>query len=218
MELPAAQYDILFQLEYVLLAVVAFSSTGSHRDRSAISILLIWAAWTLLTDQFNLDISGIILSYESVFFSVLVLWILARPYSYISDIPNEDYVSIAFYQGRKAPIVSELSALIGLPFSSISIVVGEFVLRPSKGILRMGESRALKQSDYVFVNTKIPVNRNVFNAIRKQAGAPIKLGSGCVAAMAETLKVIGLPLKTWTDNIPSLFYYRVVKWSRPNAG
>lgn len=201
-------YDMLFEAQYVALAVIALNSKDTRRDRAVIMVLLAWGIWILATDWPPFNFPPIYLNFEAAAFSALTLWALFRPYNYVSDKLNKDDVFIGFYQGRNKHPLSVLSSLIGLPFSSIAMIAGDVTIRSSGGVLKEVPTASLSPEHYVFINTTTPATDKIIADLRALSGASATvygLRVGCIWAMRKALAAVGYRL-SWRDYIPSLFY------------
>ncbi|MCK5013223.1 MAG: hypothetical protein KAS66_05345 [Candidatus Omnitrophica bacterium] len=214
------EYLIVFQAYIALLCVAALVSKDTQRDKSALSVLAIWAIWILLTDQFNLNLPDFLLSIEAFAFSFFVLWALIRPYFYASaDLSQRgENVYIGFYQGTHAPLLSSLAALFGLPFSSIVIVAGDKVLRSSgAGKMVINNTSLLRKGDFILVDTNKPATKDIIDAIIKCDGLPTRafgvFKTKCVRNCEPILELLGLKPKSWPYYLPSIFYYQAVRGS-----
>ena len=218
MGLQYDEYIIVFQVYIALLCVAAVLAKDTQRDKSALSVLTVWAIWILFTDQFNLNLPDFLLSIESFVFSFFVLWALIRPYFYPSaSLPQRgDNVYIGFYQGTRAPFLSSLAALFGLPFPSMLIVAGETVLRSSGcGKMVKNGTAIIKPKDYVFVDTGKKTSKALNNAIDKCVNKPTKaigiFRMKCVHNCEPVLDILGLKPKSFFHYLPSVFYYQCVR-------
>lgn len=217
MSLQYDEYVVVFQAYIALLCLGAVVSDGSQRDKSILTVLLIWEVWILTTDQFNIGLPDVVLSLESAFFTSFVLWAIARPHFYPSDQRSELNVCIAFYKGSHAPLISSIGALFGLPFASVAIVAGATVLRPSgSGKMTITNGMALHKDDFVFVDTGIECTPEIIKQIALCSGKPTTvLGIfrvKCVANIMPVLRLMkGYEPKNWLYRIPSIFYYQCVR-------
>ncbi len=206
-----AAYDTLFEVQYVAMALIAFYAKPTQRDRSVISVLLIWAVWVLATDWPAFNFPPIYVNFEAAAFSALTLWALFRPYNYASHDAMSPNVKIGFYQGKNKHLLSSLGALIGLPFSSIAIISGGHAIRAGHGgVIREVQAISLHGGDYVFVDTGVPATQELIAALKSLVGAKIKFRTGCVVSMEKVLVRLGYTLK-WYDYVPSLFYKTALK-------
>lgn len=216
-------YD-LNQVQAMLLAIAAVSSQPTQRDKSVLSVLVGWFAFIAMTDravQFVPPDYLFIASYEVVVLSILIMWALVRPHFYTSaDLSQRgENVYIGFYQGTHAPFLSSVGALFGLPFSSIVIVAGDKVLRPSaSGKMVINNTSLLRKGDFILVDTGKVATEEIINAIIKCDGLPTKafgiFKTKCVQNCEPVLELLGLKPKSWPYYLPSIFYYQAVRGSR----
>lgn len=213
MNATAAVYDTLFEAQYAAMAIVAFYSQNTRRDKAVITVLLIWAVWVLATDWTSFDFSPVYINFEAAAFSALTLWALVRPYEYTSDKLNQNDIFIGFYQGRNKHILSVLASLVGLPFSSIALIAGDYTIRAGGGVLKEVPTSSLMEEHYVFVNTTLKVTKQALQMLRAMVGVnTMRYGFriGCIAAMKTGLSDLGYQL-SWYDYVPSFFYRTVLR-------
>ena len=220
MSLPYDEYIIVFQAYIVLLSLGAVVSDGSQRDRSIITVLFVWSLWVLVTDQLSFDVPDVVLSWEATLFTVFVVWAIVRPYFYVSaDLAaRREHVLIGFYHGTRAPLLSSVGALMGLPFSSVLVVAGDTILRASgNGKMVINNTSALREDEYTFIDTGVVATPEIFKAISLCVGRPTKvLGlfrTRCIHNCEPILGLLDLKPKSWFHQIPSIFYYQVVRTS-----
>jgi len=207
-----------WQIEAMLLMLLAVFAESTQRDKSVLLVLSIWFGWIAITDLWPEYISAPVAGLETSIFSFFVLWAMARPYFY-SSFPLEsrgENILIGFYRGTKAPLLSSLSALIGLPFSSIVIVGGVTALRPSAfGEMTINHPDILNPDDYVFINTGVKATPGICAEIAKCSGKPTRLlgifSAKCVRTCQPVLEMLGLKPKSWFHYMPSIFYYQAAK-------
>lgn len=214
--LSTLDYAIVGQVELMLLAAIGLLSDGGRRDRSILTIFVMWFGWIALTDWAPGLVSDLVVQYETVVFSMLVMWAITRPYFFTSDARSDSTVCIMFYRGTKAPFLSTLSSILGLPFSSVAIVAGDKVLRASgSGKMVLTDARALDGGDFIRIDTGIPVSDAIASAMYKCEGKPTRayglFRSRCVANLSQVLKEIGYEPKSAFHKIPSIFYFQCVK-------
>lgn len=217
MDLQYDEYVIVFQAYIALLCVAAVVSKDTQRDKSVLSLLTIWAVWILLTDQFNLNLPDFLLSIESFIFSFFVMWALVRPYFYTSaDLSQRgENVYIGFYHGTRAPFLSSLAALFGLPFSSMVIVAGDKVLRSSgNGKMVFSNPEILPPEDYIFIDTGKKASPDMFKELAGCVGKSTKsfgiFRIKCIQNCIPVLDLLGLKPKSLFYCMPSIFYYQVI--------
>ena len=221
LNLPIEQYFTVWQIELVLLAFVGLKSDGSQRDRSVLAIFLLWFGWIAATDWSIGYAEPLLVQYEAAIFSSLVLWALIRPYFYTTaDLSQRgENVYIGFYQGTRAPFLSSLAALIGLPFSSMVIVAGETMLRSSgNGKMVVNNPAILAPEDYIFIDTGKKASTDMFKALAKCVGKSTKsfgiFRIKCVRNCEPVLELLGLKPKSWWYYMPSIFYRQAVRGNR----
>lgn len=219
MYLAGLEDGVFFQGYIVLLCCAGVVSNGSQRDRAILTALLIWAIWVLATDQSSLQIPGFAVTLESAVFSALVFWAIARPYTIPSQAIDPSNVCIAFYHGNRAPLLSSLSALIGLPFASVSIVAGATALRPDKcGKLVITDARAYDRSPHhTIIDTGVEADAGVLKVMTDTVGAQVRVGPfriGCIKALRPVLDHIGIAPASLFHYIPSIYFYQAARASR----
>lgn len=206
----------IFKFELMLFAGAAVFSSGSLRDRSVLDIILIWATVIFFTDWTSY-FPPWLSSYESFIFSALVTWVYFRPYKIIQGPVNLKNVCIAFYNGPNAPFLSRLASHVGLPFSSVALIVKGISIRPSKATGAMVETTAavIRSKGYVIVDTGVKSTPEIYAEVKKIIGA--KTGRGffrtrCLKNLSPVLKLMG---SQWEVKglliIPTLFYKRCVE-------
>lgn len=223
MDLSHAEYGVVFQVYIALLCALSVLAKDTQRDKSVLSVLLIWAVFVLATDQFDLDLPNSLLTYESAIFTSFVIWAMIRPYFYPSDEYKPGNVCIAFYKGTNAPFLSSLASLVGLPFASVAIVTGATALRASgSGKMVLSDAKALLGSDFVLIDTGKQGTPSVIQAISECVGKPTRsfglFRTRCIANLMPVLKVIEYePTKFLGQSkftpykIPSIFYFQCVR-------
>ena len=220
-DLTVYQTLILWQIEIVIVAAIALVSEPTQRDKSILTIILLWFAWVAASDWLIPYAYPLLVQYDSAIFSFSVLWALTRSYFYTSadiSIRNENVI-IGFYQGTHSPLISSLGALIGFPFSSMVIVAGETVLRSSGcGHMTLNNRAILQPKDYVFIDTGVEADEETFKIIAGCVGKPTKsfgiFRTKCIRNCEPVLALVGLKPKSWWHCIPSIFYYQVVRGNR----
>ena len=213
--LPSEEFITIWQAELVILAVLGLLSDGGRRDRSVLTIFFLWFTWILITDWAIIEVPALLVEYEAVIFSALVLWAMIRPYYFSSDPVSESTVCIAFYRGTQAPLLSSLSSLIGLPFSSVAVLAGGLAVRASSaGRMVAVDWRGVLEGDFVCVDTGVKCSSAISEAIRACTGVSTKsagLRMKCIANLIPILKEIGYEPKTIFHKIPSIFYFQCVR-------
>lgn len=222
LDLTSGEFIAIWQAEFIMVALLGLLSDGGHRDRSILTVFVLWFGWIFVTDWAIIEAPALLVEYEAAIFSALVLWAMVRPYYFISADLSKDTVCIVFYRGDRAPLLSSLASLIGLPFSSVAVAVGEFVLMASKkGHMVIADSKVLNSRDFVCIDTGVKGVSEITEAAFNCAGTPTKsmgmLRMKCVANLMPVLKEIGYAPKTVFHNIPSLFYFQCVEQAHPNA-
>ena len=207
---------VWWQIEMALIAAAGLMAKPTQRDRSILSVMVLWFAWIAASDWAFNYIPPVFVQYESMILLSLVLWATARPYFYTSTEPSGENVFIGFYRGPRAPFLSSLAALLGLPFSSMIIVAGETVLRSSgNGKMVINKTSALSKGDYVFVDTGVIATPQIFDSITRVIGKPTQaLGvfrTKCVLNCEPVLERINIKPTSWLHRLPSIFYYQVVQ-------
>ena len=209
-------YYSVWQFEMVLLCVAAIFSDGSQRDRSVLTVFLLWQSWLLASDWLVDSTYAAYGSLEATAFTALVLWALARPYFFQSATRTDRTVHIAFYNGSHAPLLSSLGALFGLPFSSVAIIAGNTAIRASRcGKMVVNNANVFTERDFVFVDTGIEPGAKFFEVLAGIAGKPTK-GYGifrvkCIDNLTPLLEIMGYVPKTIFHKIPSIFYYQCIR-------
>lgn len=215
LEISGAEFMAVNQIELALLALLGLLSDGGQRDRSILTVFVLWFGWIFVTDWAIIEASPLLIEYEAVIFSALVFWAMVRPYFFASDSVSEDTVCIAFYHGTKAPFLSSLSSLIGLPFSSVAVLAGGLAVRASSaGRMVAVDWRGVLEGDFVCVDTGVKCSSATSAAIRACTGASTKsagLRMRCVANLMPILKEIGYEPRTIFHKIPSIFYFQCVR-------
>lgn len=214
-DLSSYETMILWQIEIVVIAAIGLLSNTSQRDKSILTVLVLWFSWIAASDWMITYAHPLFVQYDSLFFSTLIMWALFRPYFYVSaDLSlRGDNVYIGFYQGAHAPFLSSLGALFGLPFSSMIIVAGDTVLRSAgTGKMTINSTAAIKRGSYTFIDTGHVATKEVFEEIAKCVDRPTKafgvFRTKCIRNCEPVLSLVGLKPKTWFHKIPSIFYYQ----------
>lgn len=209
------EFIVIWQAEFIMVALLGLLSDGGQRDRSILTVFVIWFGWIFITDWAVIEASALLVEYEAVIFSALVFWAMVRLYYFTSDPLSKDTVCIVFYRGNRAPFLSSLAALIGLPFSSVAVAMGEFVLMASKkGHMVIADSKVLNSRDFVCIDTGVKAQPEITEAAFNCAGAPTKsmgFRTKCVSNLLPVLKQIGYAPRTIFHKIPSIFYSQCVK-------
>ncbi len=213
-ELPIETGAFFWQVMAVLIILLGLFSEDTQRDKSVLAVMAMWFSWVMLTDLWPEYLPASITGIETMAFSFLVLWALARQYFYPSVELVGENIFIGFYQGTRAPLLSSLGALIGLPFSSMVVVAGETVLRASgNGKMVLNNRAALRFNDYVFVDTGFKATPESFTEIAKCVGKPTTtfgiFRTKCIKNCEPILELLGLKPRSWAHQMPSVFFYQV---------
>jgi len=207
------RYAIFYQSEIVLLTALGIFSHGRKR-KPVLTVFAVWFSWIFISDWYPEYVHDIFGNYEAIIFSFMVILTLVKPYHSISHEINNKNVCLAFYGGEKAPLLSTLSALVGLPFSSVAVIAGGNVLRPHNGVLRLTPAKDFKHPEYTIIDTGVPVTTEIELEMGRVVGNSVKrfgLGMGCVSELSPVLEMVGIRPKSI---IPSIFYYQAVKHAR----
>ncbi len=210
--LASNSYAAFFQLEVIAVALMALLTEG-RREKYVLSVLAFWFLWQFATDWMISYVPAMAVNIETVFFVVLVFFVLLRPYYLPSPLLNKANIAFAFYRGGHPPILSKISTILGLPYSSLSIIAGDLILRSGRnGVMRSGVSDAIKPSDYYFMDTQCPVTQETRDLILSCAGKTTRVWGifriKCISNMLPVLLAVGVTPRNPLFFIPSLFFYQ----------
>jgi len=206
----------IMQIEAVILIGLGAFSSGSMRDRSVIFAAFIWMSWILLTDQVNFFPSSLA-AVETAFFVVLIARVYFRGYDHIQGEIKRDTVCIGFYGGDNAPTLSFFSSILGFPFSSVAICVGDLATRPSKARGRMVKTTkfALEGKGYLFIPTNVYVTPEMVGVLNKIVGTSTGYGllrAKCVTNLKPLLALLGPQwIPTIRATLPGVYYRQCVR-------
>lgn len=209
-------------IQLAALSVCGLHSAAAHNSKKTYTTASLFVA-SLIIAGTNLACPAMDARHYQIMVAclfALLVWSSARPYDYYSDELSSDTVCLAFYKGSKGTSVMCLCSLIGLPVSSLSVVMGPHWLKPVKETMRFETHlvTSMHTRNYVVVDTKIPLTFAVEDVAKDINGAAtadprsLFLRARCVANLKPLLAALG---EEWAvkglEIVPSLYLYRALR-------
>jgi hypothetical protein len=200
----------------VIIAIWSYFCIKTSRAENSISLIAFYSVYGFLMNAFY-TITDYALLGETLLFSALAFWIMARP-QISSDTINPDNITLAFYKGNNGTFVMRFFELFGLHAQSVCIIAGKdcLTLKKTKATFQIIDSKTIlnKKRDYIFKDTGVKVTPEFtekLNSYRNVAANRLYLRIRCIQAIKPLLKDIG---PKWEvdgvlDEIPSHYL-----WSR----
>jgi hypothetical protein len=177
----------LVAIEMVLIAFMGVTSKTS-RQKSILAVVAGWMAWIALTDWVPV-FPGWLYSIETTAFCVLIGWLILRPErlpSYLG--PN---VSLALYQGSRAPIIAKVLGLFGLPFLGVALVVDGNMMMPRRKVGKFIKVPVTEVSRrWTILGTPYETTPEIKTLFNSLEGQPVK-GANCVSSIRPVLGILG---------------------------
>lgn len=149
-----------------------------------------------------------------------LVWAGARPYEFMSDTHNRSNVCLLFYKSDSGSWLMHILSLIGLPVSSMSILLGDKWLKllRSKPNMQFIEFDKIDYHRYVLVDTGVPISRFVLDLADRIKESPASSASSlflrvkCISLITPLLKELGPQWepKCIIEKIPSMYFYKAI--------
>lgn len=211
---------VMVQVSCLLFIILLFRFTPVTEIglRSLWAIGILYTTGEVLTDWWIPEkYLSLLIPIEFVIYASLFSWTIHRPSVYYkSDKINEEDIFIVFYKPKGFNEI--IKAVIGLPFTSVSLYAGGKWLRfrhNEKGLQLLSIRPMGKR--YFIVNTHEKCSTLFRSMMRDAKGIPARhwtslyLRCRCVVAIAPLLKMIG---SSWEprafDFIPGVYAYRKI--------
>lgn len=179
---------------------------------SALIVFISRLAWPTAPDWFYWMIT---LSY-----CMGLVWAGARPYEFMSDNHNPKNVCLLFYKSDSGSWLMHILSLIGLPVSSMSVLIGDKWLKllRSKPDMQLLEFEKIDYHRYVLIDTGVPISRFILDLADRIKDSPaasadsLFLRVRCISLISPMLKELGSQWepKCIIEKIPSMYFYKAI--------
>lgn len=212
----------LAQTQIMIAALCGLMASINPDPRRKSLMLIIAAASMILFVSRVLYIDAPEWFYWSITLSYCIglVWAGARPYEFMSDMHNKDNVCLLFYKSDSGSWLMHILSLIGLPVSSMSVLIGDKWLKllRSKPDMQLLDFDKIDYHRYVLVDTGVPISRFILDLADRIKSSPASTAGSfflrvrCIALISPMLKELGPQWepKCIIEKIPSMYFYKAI--------
>jgi len=215
-------WEMLAQAQ-IMIACLCGLMASINPDPRRKSLMLVISSGALFVFVSRLILKNVpeYVSWISIsIYCIGLVWSGARPYEFMTDKHNKENVCLLFYKSDRGSWLMHILSLIGLPVSSISVLIGDkwLKLERSKPTMQLISIDGIDYSRYVLIDTGVQISRFILDLIDRIKDSPAASSSSiylrvrCIALITPLLSELG---KQWepsclAQKIPSMYFYKAI--------
>ncbi len=216
-------FDYLSEASEVILGicVISYLMHPTKRFKSLLTWIILYRIYVHTVSMFFYEVDQLVLMFEYIVFFSGYIWLLRRPQLKTPRGVNPDNILLAFYTGDHGSPFMQFFGLFDMPPTTMSIVAGNYNLRPTKGggtfEFRKCGDYYIHSPDHYVVDTGVKYSENFLAKMEKCAKiktAKFGLRTQCIEGVEDLLGDIGeewRPIKKRGEMSPSKFFRKAIR-------